>query len=112
MDIGDALAPIWTIGSAFAPIDKHDVYEDTSYGHLIAMESAHGVLRLTMACALRFDNIVCFSSGVRLILRACWLAFLCSIGNCCLEDLLCVLMESLSSAVNELANCFYKKGRF
>jgi hypothetical protein len=48
------------------------------------MESAHGVLRLTMACALRFDNIVCLSS----------------IGNWCLEDLLCVLMDTLSSVVN------------
>jgi hypothetical protein len=60
MAIGDALATMSSIGDAL--IDKRAVEEGTSTGHLIAMESAHGVLRLTMACALRFDNIVCLSS--------------------------------------------------
>jgi hypothetical protein len=82
MTIGDVLATMSAIGDAL--IDKRAVDEDTSAGHLIAMESAHGVLRLTMACALRFDKLVCLSSN----------------GNCCLVDLLFVLMDSLSSVVN------------
>jgi hypothetical protein len=70
MAIGDALATTSVIGDAL--LDKRALYEDTSYGHLIAMESAHGVLRLTMAYALRFNNIVCLSSGLSLLRRARW----------------------------------------
>jgi hypothetical protein len=76
MAIGDALAPTSVICDAL--IDKRVVDEDTSYGHLIAMESAHGVLRLTMACSLRFDNRVCLSSGLSLLRRARWFAIRCS----------------------------------
>jgi hypothetical protein len=46
--------------------------EDTPSGHIIAMDSAHGVFRLAKAFAFRLASKVVLS----LCLRALWLAFL------------------------------------
>jgi hypothetical protein len=52
------------------PVDHGVSCEEIGCGHIIVMDSAHGVLRLILLFALRLFLSVCLSPGVRLCLRA------------------------------------------